>query len=308
MNDDIRATVKLLTEHSKEIIAGSYKNVDRIFSLTDISGNSPEIAELAETFGMMSVKVEAREFSLEQTVKELREKNAHVESLIRQRAQLSSIFISTVLLTTVYIFILGFFETDYITRLPNASNIREYVSRGIELVTLAVVISMIKGSTLPLKNFGLTLKGWKRSVAESLTVSAVAIALLMIIKVLANRYSPGIFKETQVVNFGYFGFSYVTYLIVAPMQEFISRGTVQGTLSRLFVGPYNNFVAIMVTSFLFGALHMCHSIHLSIAALFSSWLWGWMFQRQKTLVGVGLSHFLVGNAAGLMGYWTFFSK
>jgi hypothetical protein len=48
------------------------------------------------------------------------------------------------------------------------------------------------------------------------------------------------------------------------------------------------------------------SIALATAALLTSWLWGWMYHRQKTLVGVSLSHFLIGNATGLMGYWTFF--
>ena len=306
MNDDLKSTVTTLTAHAKEIISGSYKNVDELFSLTNQNRNSPEIADLAETFGMMTVKIEAREFALEQTIEDLKEKNDRIENLCRQRTQLSSIFVSTVLLTTVYIFVLGFLDTDYITRLPNAENIREYVSRGIELITLGIVVWLITQTRLPLKDFGLTLKGWKRSLAESSVVSAVVIALLALVKVELNRYSPGTFRETQVFNLSYFGLSYVTYLLVAPMQEFIARGTMQGTLSRLFTGRYSGLMAILVTSFLFGALHMCHSISLSISALLTSWLWGWMYQRHKSLVGVSFSHFLIGNAAGLMGYWTIF--
>jgi membrane protease YdiL (CAAX protease family) len=80
----------------------------------------------------------------------------------------------------------------------------------------------------------------------------------------------------------------------------------QGTLARLFGGPSSGFLAIVVTSFLFGALHMTHSISLSLSALLTSWLWGWMYNRHKSLVGVSVSHFLIGNAAGLMGFWTFF--
>jgi hypothetical protein len=51
---------------------------------------------------------------------------------------------------------------------------------------------------------------------------------------------------------------------------------------------------------------MTHSISLSLSALLTSWLWGWMYNRHKSLVGVSVSHFLIGNAAGLMGFWTFF--
>jgi membrane protease YdiL (CAAX protease family) len=90
------------------------------------------------------------------------------------------------------------------------------------------------------------------------------------------------------------------------VQEFIARGTVQGTLERLFSGRHRGFLAILVTSLLFGSLHVYSSIPLAVSALLTSWLWGWMYNRQQTLAGVSLSHFLIGNAAGLMGYWTFF--
>ena len=307
MNGDIQETIIALTGHANEIIAGSYKNIGKIFSLTDKASHSTEIANLAETFGMMAVKVEAREFALEQTIEELKEKKAKVESLVRLRAQLCFIFISTVLLTTIYIFILGFLETPYIRQLPNADSIREYSSRGIEFITLSIVILTIYTMRLPLKDFGLTLTGWKRAIIESLFISAPVIALLALFKVMMNNYYPGIFKETQILNFSYFGMSYILYLLIAPVQEFIARGAMQGSLTRLFSGRYSGLMVVLVTSFLFGALHMCHSINLSIAALLTSCLWGWMYLRQKTIIGVSLSHFLIGNAAGLMGFWTFFS-
>ena len=306
MNDDLKTSVTTVTENAREIISGSYKRIDELFAMTDKNRNCPEIADLAETFGMMTVKIEAREFALEQTIEKLKEKNLYIESLSRQRTQLSSIFVSTVLLTTLYIFVLGFLETSYITGLPNAENIREYASRGIELITLGIVVWLITQTRLPLKDFGLTLKGSKRALPESIAVSAVVIALLALVKVMLNRYSPGIFKETQVFDLSYFGLSYITYLVIAPIQEFIARGTMQGSLSRLFTSRYSGLTAVIVTSFLFGALHMCHSISLSISALLTSWLWGWMYLRHKSLVGVSVSHFLIGNAAGLMGYWTFF--
>ena len=307
MSEDVKDTVVALTKHANEIIAGSYENIDKIFELTDNSANSSEVANLAETFGMMAVKIEAREFALQQTIEELREKKARVEDLVKLRSQLSWIFISTVLLTTLYIFILGFLELPVISSLPNADEIREYVSRSVEFLTLGIVILIMYRMRMPLKDFGVTLSGWRKALAESLVISVVVIALLAIIKMICNRYLPGTFKESSVFNMGYFGISYVAYILVAPVQEFIARGTMQGSLSRLIPGRYNGLAAILVTSFLFGSLHMCHSLHLSIAALITSWLWGWMYQRQKTIIGVSLSHFLIGNAAGLMGYWTFFS-
>ena len=105
--------IKALTEHANEIVGGSYKNVDKIFGLTDKTTNSPELVKLAETFGMMSVKIEAREFALEQTIDELKKKNTYIESLNIIRSQLSSLFVSIVLLVTSYIFVLGIITNDF---------------------------------------------------------------------------------------------------------------------------------------------------------------------------------------------------
>lgn len=306
MNDDIKSAVAVLTEHAKEIIAGSYRNVDRIFRLTDKTKNSPEISELAETFGMMSVKVEAREYALEQTIGELKEKKAHVEELCMIRSQLVSIFVSVVLLLTFYTFVLGILDTGFFTRLAHAGTIRNIISRTIEVTALLIVFRMIRSSKLPLKDFGVTFSGWRRSVPESIVVSAVVVGVLILAKFLTNKYSPGTFRESQIFDLNYFSLSYVTYIVVAPLQEFIARGTTQSTLERLFVGKNKGWLAIIVTSFLFGSLHVYSSFHLAIAAVLTGWLWGWMYNRQRSLVGVGLSHFLIGNAAGLMGYWTFF--
>jgi membrane protease YdiL (CAAX protease family) len=305
MNNNINLAIKILTEHAREIVSGSYKNVERIFSLTDPNTNSPEIAELAEAFGMMTVKVEAREYSLERRIEELEEKNAQIEKLNNIRTQLSSIFISVVMLVTFYIFVLGFLNDDFISRQAYAGKIKEYSSRGIELLSLIIVIRMIIKSRLPLKDFGITLSGWKRSIVESLGISAIIIALLCAAKFIINIYSPGVFKETSMFDLKYIDLSYVTYIVIAPLQEFITRGTVQGILQKLFTSKLRGFLAIMVTTLLFGALHMVVSINLAIVAMLTGWLWGWMFWRQKNLIGVSLSHFLIGNISGLLGYWIF---
>jgi len=303
--NDISLAIKILTEHAREIVSGSYKNVEKIFSLTDPDTNPPEIAELAEAFGMLTVKVEAREYSLEKRIEELEEKNAQIEKLNNIRTQLSSIFISVVMLVTFYIFVLGFLNEDFISRQVYAGKIKMISSRVIELLSLIIVIRMIIKSRLPLKDFGITLQGWKRSVIESLGVSAIIIALLCAIKFIINSYWPGVFKETHMFDLKYIEISYVTYIFIAPLQEFITRGTVQGILQKLFTSRYRGVLAIMVTSLLFGALHMVVSINLAIAAMLTGWLWGWMFWRQKSLVGVSLSHFIIGNVSGLLGYWIF---
>ncbi len=295
--------IKALTQHANEIVAGSYSNVDQIFKLTDQTENSPELAELAETFGMMTVKIEAREYALENTIEELKKKNIQIELLNSQRSLLSVVFVSIVLLITFYIFVLGFIHDQAFSNQFIAKFVLNYPV--IEVISLITVLVVVLTSNLRLKDFGLTFSGWKRSVIESLIVSGAFILLLVVIKYLSNRYLPGIFRETQLFDLSYFGFTYITYLVVAPLQEFIARGAVQGTLEKILDLRYRGFFAILVTTFLFGAVHMMSSLNLAIASFVTGWLWGWMYNRQKNLVGVSLSHFLIGNVSGLMGFWSF---
>jgi len=296
--------IKTLTEQANEIIAGSYKNIDKILSLTDETKNSPELAQLAETFGMMSVKIEAREYALEQKIEELERKNTHIEFLNNIRSQLSHLFVGIVLLITSYTFILGIITNDFVLKQPIFKIFTDYPI--VEFLSLFITFRIIIISKLSVKDFGLNLKGWKRSVIESLAISITIIALLALAKYLFCTYRPAVFKEQYIFCLSYYDYSYITYLFIAPLQEFVARGTVQGSLERLLDTKYKGFIAILVTSFLFGALHMATSLNLAIASFITSWIWGWMYYRQKNLIGVSISHFLIGNAAGFMGYWNFF--
>ncbi len=304
MEDKNRQIIRTLTEQANEIVAGSYINADKLFRLTDKNNSSGELAELAEAFGMMTVKIEARELALEQTIEELKKKNARIESLNSIRSQLSSIFVNVVLLVTSYIFILGLIKDEFLLADTVIIFLKKYPV--IEIPALFIVLRIIRSSNLKIKDFGLTFSGWKRSVSISLAVSFLVIAVLAGIKYYVNKHTPGIFRENSIFDVSYFGVSYITYLITAPLQEFVTRGTVQGSLERLLEVRHKGFISILVTTFLFGALHMFHSFSLAIASFITGWILGYMYLRQRNLVGVSLAHFLIGNAAGLMGYWNFF--
>jgi len=83
----LRHLIKL----SGDIARGSYDEADKIFEYTK-SGLYPQlITELAESFGMMTVKIEAREFQLEQMIEELREKNIELEKTLEKVSLLENI-------------------------------------------------------------------------------------------------------------------------------------------------------------------------------------------------------------------------
>ena len=75
----MKRTLQYLTSICNEIAAGNYKRVPALFELTSMVALEPDIAELSEAFGMMLVKVEAREFKLNDTIEELRQAKQALE-------------------------------------------------------------------------------------------------------------------------------------------------------------------------------------------------------------------------------------
>jgi transcriptional regulator with PAS, ATPase and Fis domain len=65
---------------AEDVSAGGYGRHDEIFELTKTASYPPLIARLAEAFGLMLVKVEAREFHLEQVVEDLRKTQAQLQA------------------------------------------------------------------------------------------------------------------------------------------------------------------------------------------------------------------------------------
>ena len=61
----------------KKIVSGKYDetDVEKLFEMAKDNRYPSLFAELAESFGMMMVKVEAREFRLKQIIEELKEKS-----------------------------------------------------------------------------------------------------------------------------------------------------------------------------------------------------------------------------------------
>ncbi len=73
--------ISRLNSLCKEIAFGEYKKIDTegLFEMTSSESYPEELSQLAESFGMMMVKVEAREYSLEQTIDELEKAKVQLE-------------------------------------------------------------------------------------------------------------------------------------------------------------------------------------------------------------------------------------
>lgn len=281
---------------SDNICHGSYDEAGEIFDYANPEAYPAKIAEMAEGFGMMAVKLEARELHLQQLVEELQEKNAVIKQEMKTRSDFSYIFIVLVTFICIYTF-----ATSHL-QYTSTSATKLIISRLMEISVLLLSIWLVKRSRLSLSYFGLTLNGWKKSLGESLIISLLLMAILVVVKIYFLRQGQTIYGDS-VISFKYVDWTYYTYLFVAPLQELISRGIFQSSIQRVMVGRYDWVWAIIMTALIFGVCHIFFSTAMGITALVSSLLWGAMYARQKTLVGVSVSHFLIGTWVGLLGMW-----
>lgn len=74
---------ELLNQSCQKIAAGRYEKKDAniLFELAKKGRYPSFLAELAESFGMMLVKVEAREYKLKQSIEELEKIRAELEGV-----------------------------------------------------------------------------------------------------------------------------------------------------------------------------------------------------------------------------------
>jgi HD-GYP domain-containing protein (c-di-GMP phosphodiesterase class II) len=70
-----------LTRISHEVALGNYDNVGAIFELTKETEYPPEIVEMAESFGMMIVRIDAKQQHLERLIVDLNERQLVLEQL-----------------------------------------------------------------------------------------------------------------------------------------------------------------------------------------------------------------------------------
>ena len=76
--------IERLSTAARRIAAGDYAVSDELDALAADPGAPPDLAALAETFTLMAVKVEAREFQLASAVEDLKEARRRLEALMRR--------------------------------------------------------------------------------------------------------------------------------------------------------------------------------------------------------------------------------
>lgn len=209
------------------------------------------------------------------------------------------------ILFTIYLYTVKFFE-QY-----TGDSLISQMGASILICVFAIsAVVMVAKSEYSFEFFGLTLKNWKKNAYESFIFTLPILALLVIFK-MAMVFFVAEFKEIPVFEFGpktetwfhffhsanmkgEFFFLLGVYILLVPIQEFLARGCLQGVLEQFFTSPNKVFLSILASNLLFGMFHGLKTMSFAASAFLMGLFWGWLYTRQKSLVGPIISHAMVG--------------
>jgi len=149
---------------------------------------------------------------------------------------------------------------------------------------------------------GLTTKNAKQAIIESLFIFALLIPLLLLAKMLAHEPLAAFFHwgDLERYSASQLWFYCVSYLPHTIGQEYVARGVGLAYACRI-LNDYTSIKPVVIVSIIFAAFHVHLSLSIALAIFVSSLLFGVVYRRHGTLIGVCLLHFLLGITATALG-------
>ncbi len=287
----LSAALRRLTASARQVARGDYDAARHLFQTAASESAAPDLRELAETMGLMSVKIEGREFQLEQTLEALRKKSADLEHNLTLRAESGFLFCGIIIQLCLYTFLLvsarqaGWQSPRVIWGL----------NLGLVLLPLVFAVTFAKRHRHSLATWGLTWRGGWRALWESLLASLpVALGLVALKLFLSGRpaaacYGHPVFELAGLPGDWWF------YALLATGQEIVARGFLQTSIERILTVRYRSLAAIGMTSLLFAVVHLHYSPGFMLSTFAGGIFFGALYCRHRTLVGVSAAHFLLGH-------------
>ena len=165
-----------------------------------------------------------------------------------------------------------------------------------------VVYYFNQSRDIALSDFGFTLDRWPQQVSEGVTAAALLTFVMIPVKAQFYAGSDALFSFRTMQSYStlLFWVFFALYLPHSFLQEFLARGLIQGALHR-FMAESPDWVPVVVAAFLFGIGHVHYSYGFAGVTFVTSLLFGTLYMRHRSLVGVTIMHYLAGLSAMALG-------
>lgn len=162
------------------------------------------------------------------------------------------------------------------------------------VVFLAIpCLLIIRMMRIPLADLGIKREGLWRSFRETIVICVlitIPVAIYLVwFKPETSGNAPGASVDT---------FFLVQYFLHTVVQEVGSRGLLQGLFQK-FLDDTKGHRAVLLTSTIFASLHLTFGVDAVVVTFFASIIFGYVYLRQKNLLGVTLLHYWLGVLAAV---------
>lgn len=227
----------------------------------------------------------------------LRQQYVALEDADRRYHALAFMFVTIVLMVNVYALVNGMILGSL--RATHQEAMIFWTSRAMELWGGFILWGLTVRCGLTRHDMGIRRGNLWRSIGAGLLTSLPALAAMIYFR---TRLYPQL-AGTPLIDPAQLTLSVYTYILIAALQEWICRGVFLTSIAKLMPGRMRPAAAVLISSLVFSTLHLHYSSSLAVVALVTGIVWGWLFLAHRNLAGPVVSHFILGNAATLMGIW-----
>ena len=220
-----------------------------------------------------------------------------IDILRRKRRESSAVFIGTMTAVSVWIYAVALWQ------MTGQQVSQEVMTQFIHALSLVMFFYIRHYTHFSFEEMGLKIKGIAKAIRVDCLLTAIFTAILFGIKAVLLRVSPGFFPAgAPFWDWSRMNWSDFTYPLTVILQEFLSRGVIHENLRRIFVGKYSEAAAIVVSSLLFGALHIHRGFMYMLAATALLSIFGILYRKQNSIWGLCIPHFVLGEVVWYLGF------
>ena len=177
----------------------------------------------------------------------------------------------------------------------------DYMTHGVEVLGIIMLVFILLRTSFSWRDLGVTTREPWKTLRTALIVAVCAFGFLCAFKAVCRQIDPTCFEpDAPFFDISRFGLRQLQYIVTAGIQEFLARSVIQGNLKRITVGKRPAVLAILLSSFIFAALHIHYGFLFMAGAAILAGLEGILYEKQQNILGVWIVHWVFGVSGTLL--------
>lgn len=214
----------------------------------------------------------------------------------KKRYDASVVFSCVIVCVCLYLLLLATLDFVQI-HLPTAA-----LTQVINAMVFAFCIIIYRKTDFTVEELGLKITDYKGTFLPAIAVSALVVAALMVAKLIVMHFVPGFFPaDAPFWNWNIGIYNWASYGFTCIVQEFLARSMIYGSIRKMFDGKHAVILSIVLSSLLFGAVHIAHGFMYMFGAMILLGSLGGLYEKQRNIWGVAIIHYVMGEAGACLG-------